>query len=160
MRGYFDEWAAQGKFPPYTTHDKQIDGIDRVFCNARRPDFFWDFGTWVLIVENDEDQHRDEDISCHHARNDDIINSFGAVPIFMIRYNSDAFKVGGVAQTIANYEKMDILLDLMTRKLKDPPIRHQLEICYMFLVLAVDADADADDGVVIIIIFRLVCDDR
>jgi hypothetical protein len=131
MQGYLDKWAAEGKIPPYTSYDKPISGIDRVFCNGRKPDFCWDFGTWILNVENDEERHSREDISCHHARNQDILNGFGEVPVYMIRFNPDRFQTGGICFYAHTRQDGNAFANNSRCHCK-ASCHYYLRICYMF----------------------------
>jgi len=132
MQAYFIKWANEGQLRPYTSYDKSMDGIDQLFCNARRPDFFWDFVTWILIVECDEHQHDSEDIRCHHARNQDILNGCGEVPVYIIRFNPHAFRIGGTTKFVGTPQRMAMLLRFMQGVIAKPPVEYQLQICYMF----------------------------
>lgn len=68
-------------------HDKRIkDG-----CSKYRPDFLIDCGTFKLIVECDEDQHRNHPKECERARMLQIFQDVG-IPVQFIRYNPDSYK--------------------------------------------------------------------
>ena len=81
---------------------KNILGIwdDKIFnskCVNRRPDRLYDMGTFYLIVEVDENQHKD--YKCvntkyiEEVRMIQIADSLGMETIF-IRFNPDNFRVG------------------------------------------------------------------
>jgi hypothetical protein len=68
-------------------HDKRIpDG-----CSKRRPDIFFDFGSHIVIVEIDENQHADYDSTCELARLNELSTDCGFRPIIMIRFNPDKY---------------------------------------------------------------------
>ncbi len=71
------------------TIDKQIDnGV----CGKERPDFVYNFGHFILIVECDEHQHRDRNCECEQIRMVNIGQSFGGIPVYFIRFNPDDYK--------------------------------------------------------------------
>lgn len=69
------------------TFNKQIDGG----CSKRRPDIFIDRLTHSIIVEVDEEQHKDYDATCELARINELYTDLGDRPIVMIRFNPDAY---------------------------------------------------------------------
>ena len=77
------------EFPNFTwTADKKIqDG-----CSKRRPDLLVDLGYQVVIVEIDEDQHKDYDCSCENKRIMEISKDLAHRPIVFIRFNPDKYK--------------------------------------------------------------------
>jgi hypothetical protein len=68
-------------------YDLQIDGG----CSKRRPDWFIDRKTHSIIVECDEDSHKDRDNLCERARMSEIFEDLGDRPIVFIRFNPDSY---------------------------------------------------------------------
>ena len=84
------------------TFDKQTA------CSRKRPDMYIDFGNFILVVEVDENQHRQYDSSCERRRVMEIQGSFGegiviedgpdkfenitCRPIVFIRFNPDNYQ--------------------------------------------------------------------
>jgi hypothetical protein len=64
--------------------DKQTGG-----CSRRRPDVYIDKFTHVVIIECDENQHRDT--SCENKRMMELFQDFGNRPIVFIRFNPDSY---------------------------------------------------------------------
>jgi hypothetical protein len=60
-------------------------------CSARRPDFVFDLGAMVLIVENDENQHKSRPCECEQSRMIQIYQDYGGVPVHFIRFNPDKY---------------------------------------------------------------------
>lgn len=60
-------------------------------CSRRRPDVLLDMGTHVLVVEVDENQHRDYDCSCENKRLMEISQDIGHRPLVFIRFNPDSY---------------------------------------------------------------------
>jgi hypothetical protein len=97
--------------------DKTIDTA----CNKRRPDRVYDCGTYFLVLEIDEHQHRGYDKSCEYARQIEILQAFG-MPVLFIRYNPDTFKdKNGVKSTISKVKCHDILKRWVEMCLISPP---------------------------------------
>lgn len=66
-------------------HDKPILGG----CSRRRPDLFADFGTHIVIIEIDEDQHAH--YSCESKRLCEIFQDAGNLPMHFVRFNPDRY---------------------------------------------------------------------
>ena len=75
-------------FPTFTwIWDKTIqDG-----CSKRRPDFLCDLGTFILIIEIDENQHTDYDSTCEIARINNLVEDLNFRQIILIRFNPDDY---------------------------------------------------------------------
>ena len=86
--------------------DKQTGG-----CSKRRPDCYIDKFTHVLIIECDENQHRDT--SCENKRTMELFRDFGNRPVIYIRFNPD---------TYVNEENKKILSSFKYHKGLDVPI--------------------------------------
>ena len=68
--------------------DKIIDGG---ICGLERPDRVYDFGDKIIILECDEEQHRNRNCTCEQTRMVNIGQSFGGVPVYFIRFNPDDY---------------------------------------------------------------------
>ena len=64
--------------------DKQTGG-----CSKRRPDCYIDKFTHVIIIECDENQHKDT--NCENKRTMELFQDFGNRPIIFIRFNPDSY---------------------------------------------------------------------
>jgi hypothetical protein len=125
-------WAEEGKIPLYSSWDKVLPGILTVACNARKPDFFYDMGSWILVVENDEHSHVREDGRCNLVRVQDIANAVGTLPTYFIRYNPDGFKVSGTNTQIPSATKHALLLRHIQEIIANPPTDNHITIQYLF----------------------------
>lgn len=74
------------------TFDKQTGG-----CSKRRPDIYIDKFTHVIIVECDENQHKNT--SCENKRSMELFRDFGNRPVIFIRFNPDAYIKNGKKMT-------------------------------------------------------------
>jgi hypothetical protein len=72
----------------YTAHDKPVDRK----CGLERPDFRFDCGTHVVVLEVDENQHARYNEECECTRMINITQVIKMATIF-IRYNPDSFKI-------------------------------------------------------------------
>jgi hypothetical protein len=65
--------------------DKIVDGG----CSRRRPDILIDLLTYSIIIECDENQHKDYD--CENRRTMELFRDLGDRPIIFIRFNPDSY---------------------------------------------------------------------
>lgn len=71
--------------------DKTIVHDKRVECHLYRPDFVFDMGSHVIVIELDENQHRSYDMSCDNKRLMSIFHGLASRPMVMIRFNPDRY---------------------------------------------------------------------
>jgi len=69
------------------TFDKMIENS----CIRRRPDIFIDMGFQYIIIEVDENQHRDYEEICENKRLMEIYNALEYRKMVVIRFNPDAY---------------------------------------------------------------------
>jgi hypothetical protein len=69
------------------TFDKTVGG-----CSKRRPDAYIDLYIHVLIIECDENQHKN--YSCENKRIMELFVDFASRPIVFIRFNPDSYTIG------------------------------------------------------------------
>mgnify|MGYP003402185235 CR=1 FL=1 len=61
-------------------------------CSRRRPDVYIDKFSHVVIIECDENQHKNEEYnSCENKRTMELFQDFGNRPIVFIRFNPDSY---------------------------------------------------------------------
>ncbi len=90
------------------TQDKISNGIS---CGRERPDFVFDCGSHIVILEVDEDQHKHYQCECEQIRMINITQTFGGLSVFWIRYNPDNFKTDKKIIQISDFKKHQHLLD-------------------------------------------------
>jgi hypothetical protein len=85
----------QESFPEYDwLFDKKVyDG-----CSRRRPDIMCDFGTHVVIVEVDENQHTNYETTCENKRTMELSKDCGHRPLVFVRFNPDGYTKNGQTQ--------------------------------------------------------------
>jgi hypothetical protein len=71
----------------YDTYDK----IPTESCNKYRPDFVFDRGTHIIILEVDENQHHSYNCECEQARMINLFQDFGGLPVIFVRFNPDGY---------------------------------------------------------------------
>ncbi len=67
------------------------DEFEVVPCSRRRPDVLIDMGTYVVVVEIDENQHDTYETMCENRRAMEIFRDSGRRPLVMIRFNPDGY---------------------------------------------------------------------
>lgn len=76
------------KFDKFTwTCDKIVDGG----CSKRRPDMYLDLGSHIVIIEIDENSHKEYDCMCSNKRLVQLSQDFAYRPIVFIRFNPDGY---------------------------------------------------------------------
>ncbi len=75
-------------FPNY---DWKFDLIVKDGCSKRRPDIFLDFGSFIIIIEVDENQHIGYDCTCENRRLMEISQDVNHRPTVFIRFNPDKY---------------------------------------------------------------------
>ncbi|MDD4931441.1 MAG: hypothetical protein PHG66_04850 [Candidatus Colwellbacteria bacterium] len=83
---YIDEYLKEKLTEYKIIHDKIIDGG----CSNKRPDWLIDMLTHTVIIENDEEQHKNYD--CENKRLMQLFEDLGNRPLVMIRFNCDKYK--------------------------------------------------------------------
>ena len=68
-------------------HDRKIQGGS----SLRRPDIFFDMGTYTIVIEIDENQHVSYDCTCTNRRLMELFQDGGSRPMIMVRFNPDAY---------------------------------------------------------------------
>jgi hypothetical protein len=85
-----------------------MDKIINVVCNKKRPDFIYDCGTYFLVIEVDEHQHRA--YGCELNRMYLVAQALG-MPVIFLRYNPDDFKDEiGKKSAITQIKREEILI--------------------------------------------------
>ena len=93
----FPEATPKTTDPADFVHNKTLEGKQ---CGMERPDFLFDCGTHLVIVEVDENQHSGRACECEQARMVNLAEVRG-MPVTFIRYNPDKYDPA-VGQTIAS----------------------------------------------------------
>lgn len=71
--------------------DKTIVHDKRVECHRYRPDFVFDMGSHVIVIELDENQHKRYDTSCDNKRLMSIFHGLASRPMVILRFNPDRY---------------------------------------------------------------------
>lgn len=112
-------------------YDRTLDGGE---CTKQRPDFIFECVTHKLILEVDEDQHRDYEPGCDYTRMCNIAQANG-MPTIFIRYNPDGYRdASGKKQDDTTYRRRQTLLEWVNH-LRKPIDRKVTNFCtayYLF----------------------------
>ena len=100
----------QEHFPNHTFDNNQTFACD-ISCAIKkyRPDFSLDLGFYYMIIECDEDAHRQYDDWCERKRMYEISMGLG-VPVVFIRYNPDQFIMGSMDRHQCYFEMRKAIL--------------------------------------------------
>lgn len=112
----------------WTTWNKQLP---ETACGRYRPDFAYELPTHVVIVEVDEMQHARPGYGCDNARMLDVFGAYGGLPVVFIRFNPDAFALGGQTKRVWMHARMAALKKQLRAALDAPP-RHALIITRLY----------------------------
>ncbi|AYV75498.1 MAG: hypothetical protein Terrestrivirus2_6 [Terrestrivirus sp.] len=116
----------------YISCDKAINNSE---CIKERPDFLFDCKTHYIVLEVDENQHKDRICECEFTRMINISQALGMQTIF-IRYNPDTYIVNNKKQE-SNHSKRMPELDMFLKyyiNIKMNELKEQgfLSVLYLF----------------------------
>ena len=107
-----------------------------------RPDFTFDCGSYYLIVECDEDAHRQYDVSCERKRMYEIVGGLG-LPVVFVCYNPDSFSINGILSQCHHVTKKRHLVNTvqkyLTISLDDMFKRSTIIVHYLFYDIMQDS---------------------
>lgn len=117
---------AEGHEP--TTIDVPVDNS----CQRYRPDFAYDLGHTVIVVECDERQHKDRDSACERVRMLSLSQQYGQSRVIFLRFNPDKYRSEAPVVTLRKrYELLIKLLDSIKEGTYSTPAR-KLSVLYLF----------------------------
>lgn len=106
-------------------NDIAYDSCDRRIehgqCFEYRPDFVFDCGTHMVVLEIDENQHKERAELCECVRMVNIFQSFG-MPTKFVRYNPDAYRIKKTKKDPPFGTRMKLLKDHLRYAFDDPPV--------------------------------------
>ena len=132
MLTFLQKWADEGLIPQYTSHNKQVVGVNRALCAPCQPDFLFDMQTHIVVIENDEHQHTSEQPRCSHIRLQNISDAFGQLPVYVIRYNPHELQVNGVTRRTGLSERMELLLKTLQSVFAKPNFDNAIILHFLF----------------------------
>ena len=85
-------------------------------------------------MEVDEFQHKNDTYipRCELVRMAKIVEGYGQIPVHIIRYNQDAFKIAGVTRRTTYAERVDLLKSQLPEAFEQPDFDHQIIIQYLW----------------------------
>lgn len=102
-----------------------------------RIDYTIDMGSHVVLLENDECQHRQYPISCELRRMTDVtaaiqcssgVTSVTPRPLLWVRFNPDGFKINGATQQVERKVRIETLVDFIREYHPTKP----MEVAYFY----------------------------
>jgi hypothetical protein len=85
IKKFLDEFQKEEKFDYQLFTDQKIIGG----CSRRRPDVAIDLFTHIIILECDEEQHKE--YNCENKRIMELFQDFNNRPMIVLRFNPDSF---------------------------------------------------------------------
>jgi hypothetical protein len=115
--------------PKYLFYDRPL--TSEPVCGKERPDFTFDCGTHLVILEVDEYQHKNYQSECELIRMKNITNA-STMPCIWIRYNPDEFK--GCTLKITEKYRCELLLKVLSVCMSMQPQSTEdfLRVAYLF----------------------------
>lgn len=104
----------------WTSYDTRTRAL-AWFGDRERPDFYWDRGSYAVVLEVDEHQHADRPELCECARMFNITSAEGR-PTFFLRFNPDSYVSGDPGnRTVPLRRRLPVLLERLRQVLYAPP---------------------------------------
>ena len=104
--------------------------VDRGACFKYRPDFLIDCNTHFVVLEVDENQHKDRADECETVRMINIFQSVGISTKFL-RYNPDEYKIGKDKKNPSFGTRMNILKKHLKYAMEDE-VKSYISVKYLF----------------------------
>jgi hypothetical protein len=137
---FLQKWAESGLVPKYTSWNKVDRLLNPAICGRPRPDFVYDLGDRIVILECDEFQHRSGSYvpRCELLRLVRIVEGYRTIPghiipVHVIRYNPDGFKIGGQKGVISLVKRMELLKERLISACENVQMENRLiieKLCY------------------------------
>ena len=113
LAGSLKLWASEGLIPEYTRWNRANPRADPVQSGHYRVDFVFEGLFHVVALEYDERMHSDRDQHCELVRMGRVSLGYQGKPVHWVRFNPDAFKVGGATQKTGIKEREGVLLRVL-----------------------------------------------
>ena len=101
-------------------------------CTKRRPDIHFQLDRHDVIVEIDENQHRDYTDICECARINEIVNAIGGKSVIFIRYNPDITRHGNKILNVCPAERIDLLVSTIKHQLQNVPDIFEIKLLQLW----------------------------
>lgn len=102
-------------------HDKTFADVRACSDRTYRPDFTLVLPSHVVIIEVDECCHNDIEPICEVSRMISIGMSAGGLPVVIIRFNPDGFKIRGKNQKVPERDRHDKLIETVHHAIENMP---------------------------------------
>ena len=102
-------------------------------CDRReRPDVLWDRGDRIVILEVDEDQHRERPCECEQTRMINVSEALGCPKTVWIRYNPDSFKSPESRKWTTHAKRHALLATWLEWALTGPLPANTISVLHLF----------------------------
>jgi hypothetical protein len=101
-------------------------------CSKRRPDVYFNLPMTGLIVEIDENQHRNYEDLCECARINEIVNGIGGRSVVIIRYNPDTVRNKGKIITVSAESRINLLVKIVNDEINTVHMRFIVKIIQLW----------------------------
>ena len=145
MAASLGDWASNELIPRYTSWNKTIPDTLKGVCGRYRPDFVWDMQFRAIVLEVDENQHKfwNYELRCELVRVSRIVESYGGVPVHILRYNPDAFKINNVTRPTKLGERLALLQAKLREAFDRPDLENRIVVQHLFF----DQEGDVSEFV-------------
>ena len=149
VASYLKDLSDTGTIQPWTTWNKELTNVNKADCGRPRPDFLYDCGSRVVVVECDEDQHKLYPKRCEFMRLARIVDGFrteagACIPVHVIRFNPDTVKVNSETTTVKTPARMLLLQERLIAALASTQTEHRVVVEKLFYDIE-GPDAKATD---------------
>lgn len=97
-----------------------------------RPDFVWNLGFHIVILEVDENQHAGYDPRRELVRISRIVEGFDGIPVHLVRYNPDRCKINGKLYKTKPGERMELLKKTLVQAFDRPNLENRLTVQHLW----------------------------
>ena len=137
-------WAEQTLIPNYTTWNKINPLANGIQCGNYRPDFLYEWDEGALVLEYDEQMHKDRIKRCELVRQAEVSMGFGGKPTVWVRFNPDAFKVNGATLTTTKKQREAVLLETLEKHIGNANYDYLMQVVYICYDKGVSQSGDSD----------------
>ena len=123
-----NRWAVKGYLPKYMSWNQANPDAKARMLGRFRPDFVWNLGFHIVILEVDENQHAGYDPRRELVRISRIVEGFNGIPVHLVRYNPDRCKINGKLYKTKPGERMELLKKTLVQAFDRPNLENRLTV--------------------------------
>jgi hypothetical protein len=123
------QWASEGKIPSYTSRNPDVKSS---VCSRHGPGFIWELGSRVILLYIDENQNSRYTPRCEMLSVSGIVKDYGGIPVHVVRYNPDVFRVNGKIRVTQRGERMELLKKTLVQAFDRPNLENRLTVQHLW----------------------------